>query len=118
MVPPHSEFNDDHKALAYFITFRTYGTWLHGDKRGSVDRFHNRYGSPRLPPNKLREKYSRSLLKRPPVRLTGKQRKVVRNQYGKPVRLKNGTYGLVMLALITCIQWLLQAVDQKKHEQS
>jgi hypothetical protein len=77
MVPPHSEFNDDHKALAYFITFRTYGTWLHGDKRGSVDRFHNRYGSPRLPPNKLRENYSRSLLKRPPVRLTGKQRKVV-----------------------------------------
>ena len=77
MAPPHEEFKDDHTALAYFITFRTYGSWLHGDKRGSVDRFHNRYGTPRLPHNRLRENYERSLLKRPPVRLTRKQRKVV-----------------------------------------
>ena len=27
--------------FAYIITFRTYGTWLHGDKRGSVDRKNN-----------------------------------------------------------------------------
>ena len=25
--------------LAYLITFRTYGTWLHGDERGSTRRF-------------------------------------------------------------------------------
>jgi len=37
--------------LAYLITFRTYGTWLHGDARGSVDRDHNAYDSPMLPPN-------------------------------------------------------------------
>lgn len=37
--------------LAYLITFRTYGTWLHGDARGSVDRDHNAYESPMLPPN-------------------------------------------------------------------
>ena len=30
--------------LAYFITFTCYGTWLHGDERGSVDDEHNRYG--------------------------------------------------------------------------
>ena len=24
------------KPLAYFITFTTYGTWLHGDSRGSM----------------------------------------------------------------------------------
>jgi len=77
MTLPYSEFNDDHKALAYFITFRTYGTWLHGDRRGSVDRFHNRYGTPHLPPNPLREQYMKSLMKRPPVRLSRKQRKVV-----------------------------------------
>jgi len=77
MSPPRSEFNDDHKAIAYFITFRTYGTWLHGDSRGSVDRFHNQYGTPRLPPNKSREKYMKRLMKRPPVRLSLKQRKVV-----------------------------------------
>ena len=30
--------------LAYFITFTCYGTWLHGDERGSIDDKHNRYG--------------------------------------------------------------------------
>src|SRR5260370_25636817 len=29
------EFNEDHTPLGYLITFRTYGTWLHGDQRGS-----------------------------------------------------------------------------------
>jgi hypothetical protein len=77
MTPLHLELNDDNKVLAYFITFRTYGSWLHGDSRGSVDRFHNVYGTPRLPPNKLREKYIRSRMKRPPARLTLKQRRVV-----------------------------------------
>jgi hypothetical protein len=32
--------------LAYLITFPTYGTWLHGDERGSVDRDHNLPGTP------------------------------------------------------------------------
>jgi hypothetical protein len=27
--------------LAYFITFTCYGTWLHGEKPTSVDRFNN-----------------------------------------------------------------------------
>lgn len=25
-----------HKPLAYFLTFTTYGTWLHGDERKSI----------------------------------------------------------------------------------
>lgn len=37
--------------LGYLITFRTYGTWLHGDDRGSVDRHHNVYGTPLCGPN-------------------------------------------------------------------
>jgi REP element-mobilizing transposase RayT len=32
--------------LAYFITFHTYGTWLPGDPRGSVDAQHRTYGTP------------------------------------------------------------------------
>lgn len=36
---------------AYFITFTTYGTWLHGDPRGSVDSTHNVVGSPPLAPS-------------------------------------------------------------------
>ena len=45
-------WNDADIPLAFLITFRTYGTWLHGDERGSVNRFRNQYKSPRLPPEK------------------------------------------------------------------
>src|SRR5258707_11431294 len=45
-------WNDTDIPLAFLITFRSYGTWLHGDERGSVNRFRNRYKSPRLPPEK------------------------------------------------------------------
>src|SRR5690349_19366746 len=42
-------WNDTDTPLAYLITFRTYGTWLHGDERGSVNRFRNVYNTKRLP---------------------------------------------------------------------
>ena len=45
MNEPHTEFSDDHTPTAYLITFRSYGTWPHGDNRGSVDRFHKGYGN-------------------------------------------------------------------------
>lgn len=63
--------------LAYLITFRGHGTWLHGDKCGSVDRFHNRYGSPRIPYNEKWREHNRQELKHPPVKLSSKQRKLV-----------------------------------------
>lgn len=62
--------------LAYFITFRSYGTWLHG-RAGSVDRFHNRYGTSRLPANAKRHAYNKSLMKRPPVSLTTARRRAI-----------------------------------------
>jgi REP element-mobilizing transposase RayT len=35
--------------LAYLLTFRTYGTWNHGDTRGSVGRkFFNKYKAPKM----------------------------------------------------------------------
>ena len=42
--------------LAYLITMRSYGTWLHGDERGSVNRVLNEYGMPRLRANPTLEK--------------------------------------------------------------
>jgi hypothetical protein len=36
------------KVIAYHITWGTYGTRLHGDPRGTVDREHNQRGSPIL----------------------------------------------------------------------
>ncbi|MBX3361268.1 MAG: transposase [Phycisphaeraceae bacterium] len=47
-------------APAYFLTWHTYGTWLHGDDAGSVDREHNSRGTPRLSPDP--ERFQRSLV--------------------------------------------------------
>ncbi len=63
--------------LGYFITFRTYGTWLHGDERGSVDRRHNRFGTPALGPDAARERFEAGELRRPPVVLDDASRCVV-----------------------------------------
>lgn len=47
---PNSDWDDNEHPLAYFITFRTHGTWLHGDERGSVDRHErNLYGQSLIP---------------------------------------------------------------------
>jgi REP element-mobilizing transposase RayT len=72
-----SNYFDEGIPLGYHITFRTYGSWLHGDARGSVDRFHNRFGTPCLPRNEQWEKYNRKLLKQPPVRLGLQQRELI-----------------------------------------
>jgi REP element-mobilizing transposase RayT len=70
------EFRDEHIPLGYLITIRAYGSWLHG-RAGSVDRFHNRYGTPKLPANEQRRKYNQGLLAEAPVTLGPKQRKAI-----------------------------------------
>lgn len=77
--------------LAYLITFRTYGTWLHGDARGSVDRDHNIPGTPMLDPNRKREIRERSRLKRPPVVLSTAQRAVVRTTIAQVAERRDWT---------------------------
>ena len=67
-------WNDTDIPLAYLITFRSYGTWLHGDERGSVDSEHNRYKSPYALPNQNRQRYNESTLKGEPVILNAAQR--------------------------------------------
>ena len=67
-------WNDTDIPLAYLITFRTYGTWLHGDKRGSVDRFHNAFNSPYIAPSKKWHRHNTQTLKNEPVLLKAKQR--------------------------------------------
>ena len=54
-------WNDTDTPLAYLITFGCYGGWIHGYKRGSVDRFHNRYGSACLPPDLSRQRQIEAL---------------------------------------------------------
>jgi REP element-mobilizing transposase RayT len=40
--------------LAYFLSWRCYGTWLRGDSRGAVDAFHNKVNTPKITPNRAR----------------------------------------------------------------
>jgi len=54
-------------APAYFLTWHTYGTWLHGDEAGSVDRAHNARGHPRLPPDPERFRRERASLRDVPL---------------------------------------------------
>jgi REP element-mobilizing transposase RayT len=57
--------------IAWFITWTTYGTWLHGDPRGSFrDRTY-------LPPHPEIEKANRSALTGDIVYLTDRQRAIV-----------------------------------------
>jgi len=70
-------WNDTDTALAYLVSFRSYGTWLHGDKRGSIDRFHNRYGSPYIQQNTSWHRYNQQRLRTKPLILKASQRKVI-----------------------------------------
>jgi len=71
------DFDDNEFPLAYLITLRTYGTWLHGDERGSMDRKHNVYGTSKIKPNPVLHKSDTKQLRHPPVTLNARQRPVV-----------------------------------------
>ena len=70
-------WNETDIPLAYLITFRCYGTWLHGDERGSTDRFHNAYKSSFMAPNKNWHRHNYATLKDKPVSLNAAQRSAV-----------------------------------------
>ena len=89
-------WNDTDIPLAYLITFRCYGTWLHGDKRGSVDRFHNKYESPYIAPNKNWHQFNTKQLKTEIVILKAKQRQAVENAIREVCEVR---------------RWLLRAIN-------
>jgi REP element-mobilizing transposase RayT len=63
--------------LAYFLTFTTYGTWLHGRQEGSVDRQHNAPGEPFLPADAELERARRKSMRQEAYSLDGARRAVV-----------------------------------------
>jgi REP element-mobilizing transposase RayT len=71
-------WNDTDTPIGYLISFRAYGTWLHGDERGSTDRHQNTYGSPKYPGIDRWKKISAARLKHPPVKLTADRRHSIR----------------------------------------
>ncbi|MBP3957101.1 transposase [Gemmata sp. G18] len=64
-------------AIAYFITFSTYGTWLHGDERGSVDRNNNAAGEVLLPENADLLRTRKALMNAPEYRMKAPERETV-----------------------------------------
>lgn len=72
------DFDDNEFPLAYLITFRCYGTWLHGDRRRSMDPKHNIYRTAKIAPNQQFQESDRQQLKHPPLTLNARQRAVVK----------------------------------------
>src|SRR6266851_2622985 len=72
------DFQNRTQPLAFLITFRCYGTWLHGDERGAVDRrkYHT-YGRPGMPPNGRLLNDEKIALKHSAIQLTQAQREIV-----------------------------------------
>jgi REP element-mobilizing transposase RayT len=74
------EFQERSVAKGYLITFRCYGTWLHGDVRGSVDRrWFNKYGSPMISPDREKVVRESRLMKGVAFQLGADERRVVEN---------------------------------------
>ena len=69
--------------MTYLITFACYGTWLHGDSRGSIDRHHHHPGSPYLSPSPSWERFERSLQHDPAYELDGAARRIVLEAFQK-----------------------------------
>ncbi len=71
-------FEHNDYPLAYLLTIRTFGTWLHGDKRRSVSRNEtNIYGMPRDPANDGLEKWMIEEMKHPVKLLTSEEGEIV-----------------------------------------
>ena len=62
------------RPLGYFLSWGTYGTRLHGDPRGTVDRTNTTRGDPVLGPDEERWEHERGQMKFPPVVLMREQR--------------------------------------------
>ncbi len=63
--------------IAYFLTFSTYGTWLHGKNPQSVYRANNRVGMPFVPPNAMWEKAMSRRMRQPAYELDRSRREIV-----------------------------------------
>ena len=81
-------WNDTDTPLAYLITIRTYGTWLHGDARGSTNRFRNIYGTPFLPKEDNWLAINQARLKDPPLILNAQMRKCVEKAIRETCRIR------------------------------
>ncbi|MGB7202373.1 MAG: transposase [Pyrinomonadaceae bacterium] len=92
MKRDYIEFQDRSVALAYLITFRCYGTWLHGDERGSVGRrSSNVHGGPKIAPNATLRRIDDDNLVASPIILGSRERQVIENAIREVCDVRNYT---------------------------
>jgi REP element-mobilizing transposase RayT len=65
--------------LAYFITFRTFGTWLPGDRRGYVDPEHHGFDTPFAEPAPTVERSARLTSRASPLILSSAMQEAVQS---------------------------------------
>jgi len=94
-------WDDEPRPPAYFLTFRTHGTWLHGDQRSSVERHDGRniHGTPRIGPDPVFSVKMDMNMNSEPFVLDGPQRAVVKRAI-RDVCLHR-SYGLIALNVRT-----------------
>ena len=93
-------WNDTDIPLAFLITFRSYGTWLHGDERSSISRHKNQYKSLRLPQNEKWLDTNTQRLKSEIVTLNAEQRNAVEKAVRETCDIR---------------QWHLQAINVRTN---
>src|ERR1051326_5905938 len=98
-------WNDTDIPLAFLITFRSYGTWLHGDERGSVNRFRNQYKTRRLPPEGKWVETNTQRLKGDIVVLDATQRDCVSRAILETCELRRWTLHAMNVRPTTCTVW-------------
>lgn len=92
-------WNDTDEPLAFLISFRCYGTWLHGDSRGSTDRHNNIYGAPKYSKVDHWREISNARLKNPPVKLNALRRNSVERAVRDTCEKRN--WGLIAINVRT-----------------
>ncbi len=64
------------QSIAYLVTIRCYGTWLHGDSAEYATGLHNGYGTPFIPPNPRRMRKARERMRELPYALDKTRREL------------------------------------------
>jgi REP element-mobilizing transposase RayT len=94
------EFHEPSVAKPYLITFRCYGTWLHGDERGSVDRrFYNSFGSPKFAPDPIKQTRNANRMKSQEFVLGARERETVESAIREVCEVRG--YGLYSMNVRT-----------------
>jgi REP element-mobilizing transposase RayT len=78
MKRDYIDFQERSVPLAFLITFRCYGTWLHGDERGSVGRRgSNIFGEAKIKPSIILTQIDADYLTGPAIKLGAAERRIV-----------------------------------------